>query len=265
MSLVFLRRHWKIFGAIVLVYGLLNVLLVRGLPTSLDLPELKSLIQEQGNSNAVDVGLELFGELLGSGSQPTDPNNALYQPILLVIASLALIWALRQLHAGLNVSLRDAFYKGMYPLIPFILVLMVISLQLLPLIIGSFLFSAVVGNGIAVTAPEQILWGLLFFLLAVLSIYMICSSVFALYIVTLPDMTPLKALRSARQLVLHRRWAVMRKVLYLPLALLVIALVLILPLVLFATPIAEAAFFVFSMLVLAIMHSYMYTLYRELL
>ena len=152
----------------------------------------------------------------------------------------------------------------MYPLIPFVLVLMVIGLQLVPLLVGSALYSAVINNGIAVMAIEKIIWAIGCFLLALLSLYMICSSIFALYIVTLPDMTPFKALRSARQLVLHRRWTVLRKVLFLPVALLIIAALIMVPLVILLTPLAQWIFFALTMFGIAIVHSYMYNLYREL-
>lgn len=267
-STKFLRQHWKVFGGIVLVYGVLNILLVRGLGNGLNLPEIKASLQEAvgGDIGNAETGVALFALLVGSGSQTAaDPSSALYQPILLLIVSLALIWALRQLYAGKETGARDAFYKGMYPLIPFLLVLMVISLQFLPMLLGGLIFNTVTSGGIAVTAIEQVLWGLLFFLLVVLSIYMVSSSAFALYIVTLPNMTPLKALRSARQLVLNRRWGVMRKVLFLPAMLLLLSVVLLMPLILFATPLAEAAFFVFSMIAIALVHSYMYALYRALL
>ncbi len=153
----------------------------------------------------------------------------------------------------------------MYPVIPTLLVLMVILLQFVPLLIGSSLYNIVVTTGIAVNGAEKFLWAVLFFLTALLSVYMVTSSIFALFIVTLPDMTPMVALRSARQLVLHRRWSVMRKVLFLPIVLLLIGAALIIPLIIFATPIAVGAFYIFSMLCLATVHSYLYTLYRELL
>lgn len=266
-SVLFLRVHWRVFGGIILVYGLLSILLVRGVGSGLDLSELKSIVQgsTQENAGQLFTGLTLFGFLVNSASTAEDPSTGIYQTILVVLMSLALIWALRQLQAGVKIGVRDAFYRGMYPLIPFILVLLVIGLQLLPLAIGSSLYGLVVANGIAVTAIEQLLWAVLFFMLALLSLYMVSSSIFALYIVTLPDMTPMKALRSARQLVLHRRWHVMRKVLFLPLAILVLAAVLIVPLILFVTPAAEAAFMLYSMVALAIAHSYLYALYRELL
>ena len=94
---------------------------------------------------------------------------------------------------------------------------------------------------------------------------MICSSLFALYIVTLPNVTPMKALRSARQLVLHRRFLVLRKILFMPLALLVLGAIIMIPLIIFLTFAAEWIFFLLSMFVLTVVHAYMYTLYRELL
>ena len=109
------------------------------------------------------------------------------------------------------------------------------------------------------------MWGILLFLFVLLSLYMITSSIFALYIVTLPDMTPMQALRSARNLVRFRRWTVMRKVLFLPLSLVVIGGLLLIPIIIFLTPIAEWVYFGLTMMSLAFIHSYIYTLYRELL
>src|SRR5205823_2479549 len=110
-----------------------------------------------------------------------------------------------------------------------------------------------------------LIWAVLFIILSFVSLYMLSASVFALYIVTLPDMTPLKALRSARELVHHRRWTVLRKILWLPLLLLIIAAVVMVPIIIVLTPLAQWIFFLLTMLALLAVHGYMYTLYRELL
>jgi hypothetical protein len=123
----------------------------------------------------------------------------------------------------------------------------------------------VINNGIAIYAVEKILWALLFAGLALLTLYMLSSSVFALYIVTLPDMTPMKALRSARELVRYRRWTVLRKIICLPIILLLVALVIMLPVIILLTPLARWVFFILTMAALLAIHAYMYTLYRELL
>jgi hypothetical protein len=94
---------------------------------------------------------------------------------------------------------------------------------------------------------------------------MLSSSLFALYIVTLPDMTPLTALRSARQLVRYRRWTVLRKIFWLPVALLILAAVIMVPIIIWLTAIAQWVFFLLTMFSLVATHAYMYNLYRELL
>jgi hypothetical protein len=101
--------------------------------------------------------------------------------------------------------------------------------------------------------------------LAAWSIYMVSASVFALYIVTLPDMTPRPALRAARDLVRFRRWTVIRRVFFLPLFLLLLLGVIIIPLILYAQAIVPIVFFMLSMLSILFIHTYLYTLYRELL
>ncbi len=266
-AVVTLRIHWRVFAGVLLAYVLLSLVLVRGISGGLGLAEIRDSLDEAagGDFGSFATGLALFGYLLGSSGASTSDAGGVYQTFLIIITSLAIIWALRQAHAKAVVSAKAAYYEGMYPLIPFILVLCVIGLQLLPFIIGGTLFNIVMTNGLAVTPLETFLWGAVYFLLALLSLYMVSSSLFALLIVTLPKMTPLKALRSARQLVLHRRLTVMRKLLFLPLILLLLGAGLMLPLILFLTPVAEWAFFILSALGFATIWSYLYALYRELL
>lgn len=267
VAVLHLWRHRKVFGGITAVYLVLTVLLVKGLSASSDIPALKQSLQEvlSGASGQLATGLTIFGFLIGSTSGVSTEVAGTYQSMLLIVASLALIWALRQTHAGTKIGVREAFYRGMYPLVPFLVVLLVVGLQCIPLAVSSWLFGVTVLGGLAVTGVEVAIWSVLCFLLAVLSVYMVSSSVFALYVSTLPDMTPMKALRSTRQLVRYRRWEILRKVLFLPVILVVVGALIVIPVILFATPLAEWVFFVLSMSALAISHSYIYSLYRELL
>ena len=248
-----------------LIYGALTIILVRGLGSGINLDSLKTTLNTNGGSGSLAMGVTLFGYLLGSSNGANSQVGGVYQSLLVILMSLVTIWALRQVLAGKQISAKEAFYNGVYPLVPFILVLLVVGLQLIPLAIGSWLFATVSGTSIAVNAIEKLGWGLLFFLFALWSLYLVCSSLFALYIVTLPDMTPLKALRSAKQLVEHRRFKVLRKILFLPLALIVVGAVITIPLILVLTSLATWVFFLLSMFVLIVIHAYMYALYRELL
>lgn len=270
-ALRILKRNYKLFAGIGLIYLVLNLLLVRGLSGlsgAGDVVSLKDTLSElfSGQFAALGTGFAVFALLVASAGNNSSQVAGVYQTLLTLIVSLAVIWALRQVLSGAtNVRIRDGFYKGMYPIIPSILVLLVVLLQLIPLIIGSSLYSLVVSNGIAATLLEQILWGLVFLSLAFVSLYMVVSSIFALYVVTLPDMTPMKALRSAGKLVRGRRWTILRKVLFLPLVLLIAASCVMVPVILLVTPFAPWLLFILTMFGLIVIHAYMYTLYRKLL
>ena len=82
---------------------------------------------------------------------------------------------------------------------------------------------------------------------------------------TLPDMTPLAALRSAKGVVRYRRWTILRKILWLPMVLLIITAIIMLPVIAFVASLAQWVLFFLSMTGLVVVNVYMYILYRELL
>lgn len=266
-SLRQLWQHRLLFGGISLIYGLLNLLLVRGLASTSDVGSFKELVSGifHGALGHVETAITSFLYLVSTSGGGGTPTSGTYQTVLLIVVSLAFIWALRQTAAGNRPRIRDSFYHGMYPLVPFLLVLLTIGVQLIPLAVGSYLYSTVVANGIVIDGGEKLLAGVICAIPVVWSLRMITSSAFALYIVTLPDMTPMKALRSARELVYKRRLLLWRKFILLPVVLLLAAIILEIPLIFWLTPLAEWAFFVYSMLALAFVHGYMYNLYREML
>jgi hypothetical protein len=139
-----------------------------------------------------------------------------------------------------------------------------VGLELLPLIAAGALYNVVVNNGVAVGSFERAIVLVLCAGLAAVSVYLLCSSIFALYIVTEPEAAPVQSLRRARDLVRFRRFEILRKLLFLPLAVVIVGAIIMLPIALYLTSIATFAFLVLTTLVLAVVHSYMYTLYREL-
>jgi hypothetical protein len=258
----FLSDNWKLFSVIMVIYAAVYIIMVGGLSSS-NLNATKSTLLSDHTGNLA-MSSTLFASLLSSGNNGNTAAGA-YQTILIIVISLVLIWALRQLYAGHAIRARDAFYKGTYPLVPFILVLLIIALQLLPLVFGGALYNAVIINGIVSGAFPTMVVIAIAIALATLSFYWICSSLIALYIVTLPDMTPLEAIRSARDLVRFRRWVVLRKLLFLPLTLLIFGAIILMPIARYATTLSVFVFFLLAIIAIAVIHSYMYALYRELL
>jgi hypothetical protein len=260
-----MRRHWKVFLGIVLIYGVMNLILVQSFSAT-DINQTKENLDSfnTGRFGGVVSSLMLFLYMASTSGNIDSSTAGAYQLFLTVITSLALIWVFRQAYAGKPMRVRDGFYWGMYPLIQFLLVLSVVIIQLMPVVIGGYLYNLVT-TGIAASGIELTLWAIVLALLALASLYMLSSSLFALYIVCLPEVTPMQALKSAKELVQFRRWTVMRKIIFLPIFLFVSAILLVVPLIFFAPIVASVTFLLTSMAGLPIIHGYMYRLYRELL
>jgi len=255
----------KVVFVVLAFYIILQLLLASGLTASLDISALKDLLKESFTDSTILTGVTLYGVLLTTlGKSPSDVAS-IYQSIFFVLFSLFFIYVLRQAHAGQKVSMADVFYKACAPLIQFLLVFGMIVIHLLPMIAATFIYGATIASGIAVTLLEKVLWGSLVAGLTVWSLYLLAASVMALYIVTLPDMRPLRALRSAKQLVRGRRWLVLRKLLFLPVFFLLAMAVIIVPTIILAASLTTVVFFLLVSLLLPLGHSYIFTLYRKLL
>lgn len=265
-SIAILRRNWKKFAVISAMYLVLSLMLVRGFGST-DLPTLKQFVTDslQGKGGQVTVGFTVLGLLLGTTGRAASEAGSVYQSLLLLGITLTIIWSLRQAHAGAAFGIKEAFYKAFTPLVPFLGVVLVIGLQLLPFLLANMLYTVILVGGLAGSLLEVAVWSIILLLLVAWSIYMLTASLLALYIVTLPDMAPLAALRSARMLVQGRRFMVMRKVLFLPVIILIIGAAIMLPIIIFMAPAAEWVFVMLTSLAIVVIHGYLYTLYRELL
>lgn len=266
-TLKLIKSNKRLFIGIIFIYSLLSFILVQGAGASFQITEIKNNIQDYLGEKQDNLGITiaLFGYLVGSTGSSVSEVSGVYQMFMILITSLAVIWGIRQIQAGEKPGVRDVFYKGIYPLVPFIGVILVIGLQLIPLLVGNLIYNTVVQNGLVNTALEGLVWFILFILLAILSIYMLVSSIFALYIVTLPDMRPIKALKSARELVLHRRFRVVFRIFGLLLVMMIISIIIFLPLLFIAPQLAEILFLFATSFALVFFHMYMYLLYRELI
>jgi hypothetical protein len=263
-----LWQHRGLFLCIVAVLVVLELSLAGALITRDHFAQAKQSIDMTGGAlNSISGGFTLLVSMFSLTGQGGSPAGAVYQIIILTIISLAMIYALRHVYGkdATPIIMRAAFYNGMYPLVPYLLVLLVIIAEVLPMALGVGLYTIVGANGLATSLTEQLIWVPLTLALTMLSLYLLASTVFGLYIATLPDMTPMRALRSAREFVAARRFAVIRKLLFIPFAALTVTALLVVPSIMFLGFIAPWIFFAVIMLLFPIVHGYMYALYRALL
>jgi len=263
-----LYRNKKLFLGILAIYGILYILLVKGVSESFQLTTSRDSFDEiLGDSqSALQTGVSLYGVLLGTAGSSSTDLAGLYQTMLFVIVSLAVIWSLRQTYAAkAAVTIRSAFYESTGQLVPFIIVLFFVALHCVPVIIGVSVYSTIVANTLVMSGPEQLLSLSLLAGGLAWSLYLLSSSLFALYIVTLPGKRPRAALKAARELVKLRRMQLARKIFFLPVLFMSMSAAVLIPLLIVFTPAAELLFLLFTILVLGITHSYLYALYRNLL
>lgn len=258
-----LRQNWKLLGGIMGIYLILNIVLASGL-TNIN-AAFADIKNNFGSAHSLADGLLSLINLTSSSGAASSGSSGAGQSVLLIIFSLVIIWALRQVQAGEKATVKQAFYNSTSPLIPFLLVVLVIILQLLPVTLITRLVAIVLSTLISDSGTVITLTLLIMLPLAAWSFYMISSSFFALYIVTLPDMQPRQALRSAKKLVAFRRWQVLRKFLFLMIFVAAVFTAVMIPLIIYINVLVVPVFFLLSTSLILLVHTYCYSLYRDLL
>jgi hypothetical protein len=262
------RRYFVVLGAI---YLALDLLLVRSV-AAFDVASLKTgLSASLSHGAGLAVGsLSVFASLFSSAASGASADaTGAYHFFLALLMSLVVIWSLRQIFTADDVlqtlRVKVAFYRSTTPLVPFLLILLLIGLQFIPLLIALQIYTLIVGGGIANTGPEQLIFLVILLAAASLTLFWLTRSAIALYIVTLPSIQPMQALKSAKELVQGRRLSIARKLLFLPLALFILAAIVIVPCIIIWAPLAQWLFFTLTGVGFLLIHAYMYVLYRELL
>jgi hypothetical protein len=146
---------------------------------------------------------------------------------------LTTVWLLRNLLAGHKVKVRDGLYNSASPLFAMVIIALIIAVQLIPAVIAFVGYNAALGTGlIASGGAGAMLFWIGAGLLSLLSLFWITSSLFAMIIVTIPGMYPLKAMRTAGDMVLGRRIKILLRWVWMALVLAVAWAVVIIPIIL---------------------------------
>ena len=144
---------------------------------------------------------------VGAAESPTEAQQV-YIILLGLLVWLASVWLLRNRMAGHKVSLRDSLYNAGAPIVPLFLTGLVLLIQMIPILLAVIGYSAATSSGLIAGGVEAMLFWIAAGLLALISIFWATGTLFAMVIVTLPGMYPSKALRSAGDLVLGRRFRI---------------------------------------------------------
>lgn len=225
-----------------------------------------------GKLDAVTQTTGLLGVTLSGGLNASLSDiQQMYLALLYFITWLVVVWLVRQLLADNIVKVRDALYNACAPFVSTLIVLALMAVQSLPAVVGIMAFSTVTQNA-GLNGVEAMLFGMGALLLVVLSLYWLCSSIFALLIVTLPGTYPMMAIRAAGDIAVGRRVSLIIRLLWLVLVLVAVWAVIFTPILLIDiwinvtwSPLVPLAVQLLSGFTLLFAATYIYMLYRRMI
>lgn len=278
-----LWAHRKIFGGLLILYTVLTIVLV-GM-TSQDMykdasgaiGEANATIWSNFSFGAVgQAGLVLLTATSGTLNGNEDPARNVYAVLLVLMTWLTTVWLLRALMAGQKPRLRDGLYNAGAPILPTFLLTIVLVVQLLPLALVAFGYSAASATGLLESGVEAMLFWAAAALITVLSLFWATSTFIALVIITLPGMYPIRALSTAGDVVVGRRVRILLRLLWALLLIVIIWIVVMIPLILFDgwlksvapavswLPLVPVALLLLGSMTVMVLAVYIYMLYRKI-
>lgn len=257
-----ISSFWRPLVAILAIYAVLNILFV----ASISLLPSNQAIQDDitkylgGSAGRVLDSLTLVSISIINISSP---GNTLLQVLLIVVASMAFIWALRKLRGLQTISARQAYYEGPANIIPVLLVCTLLLLTLLPASIGSTLLLytlPIAGSSLELIIAYAISGGLM-----ILSLYWLMVWWPAVYISMLPATTPIASMRAAAQLTKKNRLRLLQRFIIAIVVLFAAFFVIVVPIALIWQRLVPATVYTVIVLLFGTWHVVAFNLYRCLI
>ena len=276
-----LWQHKRMFILLALIYVVLYGVLV-GIQSQATYSSISDTLKDTGTqifNGDWNVLQQAGGTVLTIASvgvnQEMTESQQIFSVLVFLMVWLTTVWLLRNVLAGHKVRLRDGLYNSGAPLFSMIIIALIVAVQLLPVAIALIGYSAASGSGLlAGGAPTMLFW-IAASALGLLSLYWVTSSLLAMIIVTIPGMYPLRALRSASELISGRRIKLLLRWLWMGIILIAAWFIFVIPFVLLdlwikslfpaisGFPIVPLAILVFASLTTIWGSAYVYLLYRK--
>ena len=152
----------------------------------------------------VMVPVLLLGLTMGAAS-----SASAYGSLATLIMNVAVITTVMHLAAGTkHVKLAEAYYGGTRRFVPFVLVVLMLMAQTLPLLFGGLLYVSGSGGTVGLGLPEKLILVGMWAVIALPTFRWLARSIFALYIVQDDDVSPVAAVRASSALVRGATWRV---------------------------------------------------------
>lgn len=262
----FLKKQWRVITPITIFYAILYLLIVR---VNINFDQQTSVDAAQAIFKATGTPiLTRISSLAGvvSSYRPSGSEQAnILSSVLVVLFSLIYIWAIRALSMGKKIRARDALYSGTSNLFPFMFMIVIFALQLLPLTLATVAYNIGDNGLVFIYWYERTAALISLGLIALLTLYFSSNSLMALYACTIQGVYPIPVMRSTRNLVRFQRFRILVNLISGIALMLFLYLCLLLLVVTYIPKFTPWMLDLFNVLSLPIIHTYLYKMYRSML
>ncbi|MBR3269705.1 hypothetical protein IKG07_00385 [Candidatus Saccharibacteria bacterium] len=143
--------------------------------------------------------------LVGLADGFLNGQTIIFGSLMFLMIWLSSIFVVRHRMAGNKITIFDALYNSMTPLISTLVVLVVAAIQCIPIIILVVAYSSAIETHFLETPFYALLFFTFAALLVLLSSYLLSGTLMALVAVSAPGLYPLEALKTANELMRGRK------------------------------------------------------------
>lgn len=256
-----ISSFWRSLGTILIVYAVFNLLFVASISL---LPSNQALQDELTNYIGGSAGRVLDSIVLVSISviNISSPGNTLLQVLLIIVTSMAFVWALRKLRGLQKISVRQAYYEGPSNIIPVLFTCLLLLLTVLPASLGSTLLLyalPIVGTTVELIVVYSISGGLM-----ALSLYWLMVWWPAIYISMLPAATPFASMRAAAILTKRNRLRILQRFIVIFFVFIVTFLCIVIPIALIWQRLVPMTVYIVLIVLFGVWHVVSFNIYRSL-
>lgn len=176
---------------------------------------------------AMTVGTTISGALNNNFSDV----QYLYMSALYILSLLTIIWLVRQQLAGNKVVVRDGLYNASAPIASEYVLAGIGIAQLVPAALAVLVYMSATSLGLLEGGIETAMFSVALFLVVVLTLYFMTTTLFAMFIASIPGTYPLHAYRAARRIVAGQRMRLLFRLLWLVIVLLLGWFVVLVPII----------------------------------
>ncbi len=272
-----LFKNWKIFGGLLLLVVIFGTLFV-GLMSQKTVSSVQDVTDSTEMGGFAKAVVVLVTTVTTGGiNQSLSDSQGLILSFLFVLIWLATTYTLRNYLAKRKITLRKSLYNSFAPFISTFIVFLTVLFELVPIFLLVIFYSAALQTDFLSTPFYALVFLIFAILLITLSLYLISSSIIALAAVSAPGLYPMEALRSAHDLMFHRRIQFIIRVLFLLFVVVLNFAIIMIPIILldgliksvaeWTTDIPVISFFLLTMTCFNFMYisAYIYLYYREML